>query len=140
MSKQYVFRDGKFVDDWNAGIDDESPIPEYLSEFEDSWAEIILGDLIGLCGCQDAKPLMPLFYAYMTGEWGRYEDTIIQFNWDDPTHVLVASICCDRDLTEHGGNIGGSWLRPEGERWLELYRRISRDSETPATSDPLRSG
>lgn len=32
---------------------------------------------------------------------------------------LVQYTLCAHDLTEHGGSVGGSWLRPEGEKLLE---------------------
>lgn len=130
---QYRFDEGtgRFVDQYNVGTHDEEPLNEdvvgwhgFWKDYEgETWAEIILHDQLNLCGCQDTDLLKPLFVAYLRGEWGRYKDSIIQFDTNDPLQTLVATLCTNINFTEHGGSIGGSWLRPEGERWLSLVDR-----------------
>lgn len=112
---QYGFVDGHFIDTLNEGIDDTGPADD-----DDSWPEAILRDLMGFCGCVDIHLLVPLVRTYLTGGWGSYDEVIIHFTHTDPLQSVVAWLCCEAGLTEHGGNVGGSWLRPEGVRWLEL--------------------
>lgn len=96
---------------------------EPLANGWSTWAEAILADQAGWCDCIDLIRVLPLMREYLTGHWGRFDQTIIQFDRDDPLQTVVAAIADQVQFTEHGGNIGGSWLRPEGRRWLALLER-----------------
>lgn len=117
--KRYGFDEtsGRWVDLYNSGGTDDR------DDYEQTWAERVLVDGAGLCGCQDLDPVLPLVASYLRGEWGTYEETIIHFDSTDPAQILVAGLADVVGLTNHGGNVGGSWVEPAGERWLVLYKR-----------------
>lgn len=120
------FIDGHFTSWWSDvfgqhfHVTDEDPLPEHITH-ADTWFELALIDNSDLCGCIDVSPLIEPALAYLSGAWGRYGDTpILQFDSDNPLQLLVANLMTAAEFVEHGGNIGGSWLTPAGERWLEL--------------------
>ncbi len=124
MMRQYGFVDGRWVDVLNGEPTDDTPL-EVDGRFVEgeTWPSVILADAMGFCGCANIDLIVPLVRDYLTGKWGTYGESIIHFGQDDPTQSLVAWLCDAAALTEHGGNVGGSWLRPEGVRWLELCER-----------------
>lgn len=120
------FENGHFVEDY-AQMDDTGKWVDMVATDDlpnpcedEHWAEQVLRQFGDLCGCVDLDPLLAPMTAYLRMEWGSYNDTIIHFDSGDPLQLLIASLATSAGFVEHGGNIGGSWLTPEGTRWLEL--------------------
>lgn len=127
--RQYEFKAGHFSDRLNDGIPhDGEPMADGWEL--DTWPVTILTDAAGFCGCIDEGAMLADAMAhYLRGGNGTYMGDILHYRHDDLASCLVAWIADACDFTEHGGNVGGSWLRPEGERWLELYDRDGTEKD-----------
>ena len=120
MTDQYKFSDGHFIDSWNEGINDETP----LEVIDLKWHEAALE----MCGCMDIEIIAEGLSEYLQrveeGFGGRQSSGNHQIRRGSSYYLvdlLLASLADDKKLTEHGGNIGGSWLTDAGKRWLELW-------------------
>lgn len=140
--RQYGFDEptGRWIDVLNEGDpNDETPevLWETFGEFGETWAEIVFRDAVGFCDCVDTTHVLPFVAEYLRGMWGTYGDDgkILQFDHDSPLHVLISALCDAAGLTTHGGNIGGSWVEPAGQRWLFLYHRDHEMIKQPLTEE-----
>jgi hypothetical protein len=128
VAKQFQFRESHWYDTWH-GWEDTRPVEAHelpgsmLNPNAEPWAYRILQGLNDWCGCYDMAPIAAHMAAYLRGEWGSYlnKGEIIHFSDDNMSQVLIALIADANGLTEHGGNVGGSWVTDAGKRWLELW-------------------
>lgn len=86
---------------------------------------------LGLCGCgdpegaynfcRDALMCFDRREAQKGGEWQDAEEKLTKLICDKPdvaAHVL-AHLLTNRNLLEHGGNVGGSWLTEWGHQLVD---------------------
>lgn len=85
-------------------------------------------DKLMICGCgrpdtayelvRDLLRLMPLY------EEGRREKAEELCGSTGAFYWLLGVLTDAADLIEHGGGIGGSWMLPDGERFLAALERV----------------
>lgn len=94
--------------------------------------EGFLGSELGFCGCGNPEDALGVIREYLsvlkvrhdTKDWSyaKYQEGITAIIGKGPMadglEMLVAYLCDDRKLSEHGGSVGGAWLTVKGESFL----------------------
>ena len=84
---------------------------------------------LGLCGCYDDELHTHVFF--ILGKLWHARKTDDYFYYDHKSehhllHELILHILADKNLTEHGGSVRGSWLSQKGADLCELLEKDLR--------------
>ena len=92
----------------------------------DSPAEYIWIGILGGCGCGSGD--LPDRAVEVLKNFGR--EHLSKERWsvyDDPTNEVLAHWLDSKELIEHGGSIGGSWLTDKGKELLKLVEENNNE-------------
>ena len=99
--------------------------------------------VLGFCGCGDPEGMAELVASWLRWrkegldgainaaevslriDWTKSRERWQQHEARKPEmtgreELLIAYLCDDKGLTEHGGSVYGSWLTETGEQWLAV--------------------
>lgn len=87
--------------------------------------------VLGFCGCMDPKGMADQIVDYLAivarreGELSNWESARAMLYERFPEEwyrLLIQYLVDDKELTEHGGSVGGAWLTDAGKEWLARLR------------------
>lgn len=100
-----------------------------------AYVQSIVLDKLGFCGCGSPEDVLKLLKEVLEildmrnprdkDSWQiSYKKLEERFYKDDTLLTFFLYWLDDKELTEHGGSVGGSWLSSEGKILLEKLRNI----------------
>lgn len=82
---------------------------------------------LGFCGCGLPEETLKAVHSYLSAlDWGwqdweeRFPKLQSHSGLSKDFWNFIAYFCDSKELTEHGGSVGGAWLSDRGRDWLRI--------------------
>lgn len=98
----------------------------HANQTQEQWARELLANKLHFCGCTDDESyeLVRDVLRLMPLHQGTSEQCRELIGSEGAFHIVLGAMT-DADLITHGGNVGGSWMEPDGERLLGVLNAVA---------------